>query len=457
MVGISGRARSAAIAIVGLMAAAQLPAATLTLEVTDVHSAQGRVMVTVCGDASASLPGACSSNNHSAMVAAKQGQLSLRFENVAPGRYAIQAFHDENANFRPDMPAEGFAFGNNAAMPITFNDAAVQVDGDTHASVKMTYMAMPNTAAATAQFSAATLQGAAPPEGVSRIDLRQDGLHGEFYAPHGAKSKPALLLIGGSEGGVEAISQMATSFAKAGYPTLALAYWNLPGLPPTLENIPLEYFDKAIAWLKRQPQVAPHAIGMLGWSRGAEAALLVSSRNPTIGLTIAVAPSGVVWQGLNFANMGHTQPAWTVNGKPLPSVLPEGKGYRPDQALAQMFTAAFETMEARPDAAIPVERIRGDVLLISGGQDRIWPSTRFADRIVARLQALNFKGTVLHLDYPDAGHGLFVGEPDGPMVRSVDMANAMMGGTQEANAKARADSWRRTLAFLQAHLDGEHR
>jgi len=332
----------------------------------------------------------------------------------------------------------------------------VQVDGDTHAAVKMIYMAAVDGPSGATQ-AAASSQGAPAPEGVTRTDVRQDGLYGEFYAPRNATSAPTLLLLGGSEGVVDTISQMATSFAKAGYPTLALGYWNLPGLPSSLENIPLEYFDKAVAWLKKQPQVRPDSIGILGWSRGAEAALLVSSRNPSIRLTIAVAPSGVVWQGLNFVKMTDRQPAWTVNGKPLPWVAPDGSHYRPDQPMAQMFTTAFETMDTRADAVIPVERIRGDVLLISGGQDRIWPSTRFADRIVARLQALNFRGAVLHLDYPEAGHGLFVGEPDGPMVRGVDSANAMMGGTHESNVLARADSWRRTLAFLQTHFKGENR
>jgi dienelactone hydrolase len=409
-------------------------------------------MVALCGDAKAAIPGACMT--YGAMAAAKQGALTLRIENITPGRYAIQAFHDENGNFRPDMPVEGFAFGNDAAWPPAFNDAAMQIDGDAHAALKMSYMAAGSAASTTQRAAAAPSEGAPPPEGMTRTDVRQNGLYGEFYAPRTAGPKPALLLIGGSEGGIDTISQMATSFAKAGYPTLALAYWNLPGLPASLENIPLEYFDRAIAWLKQQPQVKASAIGMLGWSRGAEAALLVASRNSSIRLAIAVAPSGVVWQGLNFTNMTNRQPAWTVNGRPLPWVAPQGSDYRPDQALAQMFTAAFETMESRPDAAIPVERIHGDVLLISGGADRIWPSTRFADRIVARLQALNFKGSVLHLDYPEAGHALFVGEPDGLMARAVDGGNAMMGGTPQANAQARADSWRRTLAFVQARLNG---
>ncbi|HXC59773.1 MAG TPA: DUF2141 domain-containing protein, partial [Steroidobacteraceae bacterium] len=85
--------RSTPFSVLGLTMAAQAPAATLTVDLSGVHSAQGRVMVGLCGDASAAIPGSC--NTYSAMVAAKQGGLTVRMENVAPGRYAIQAFHDE--------------------------------------------------------------------------------------------------------------------------------------------------------------------------------------------------------------------------------------------------------------------------------------------------------------------------------------------------------------------------
>lgn len=442
---------ASASAVLGCLLAGQAAAATLTLDVSNLHSAQGRVMVALCSDPNASIPGACTT--YTAVVPAKQGSVTARIENVTPGLYAIQAFHDENGNFRPDLPAEGFAFGNDMAWPPTFKGASLQVEGDAHTALTMTYLS--GSASADVRVTPVASQGAAAPEGIQRIDLREGGLYGEFYLPQRATPAPALLLIGGSEGGVDTISQMATSFAKAGYPALALAYWRAPGLPQSLEGIPLEYFDRAVAWLKKQPQVAPGSIGMLGWSRGAEAALLVAARNPSIRLTIATAPSGVVWLGMNLGGPQPWKPAWTVNGKPLPCVTPDARHYRPDQPMAQMFTASFETMDARPDAAIAVEKIHGDVLLISGGDDHIQPSTRFADRIVARLQALRFKGAVLHLDYPAAGHSVFAGEPGGPMARSIAGSIGIMGGTPEANAQAQADSWRRTLDFLHAHLDGE--
>ncbi len=66
-----------------------------------------------------------------------------------------------------------------------------------------------------------------------------------------AEPAPALIVLGGSEGGYN--EGWATVIAsKTRMPTLALAYFGAPGLPPTLENIPLETVEKAMEWLNGQ-------------------------------------------------------------------------------------------------------------------------------------------------------------------------------------------------------------
>jgi uncharacterized protein len=432
--------------------AATAGAGSLTLDFTGVHSAQGRVMVSLCGDAAGRFPGGCTTLSGTAPAA--EGQVSVRVENVPDGNYAVQAFHDENGNHTAEVPPEGYAFGNDAAWPPSFSAAAVKVSGDSRTSLRMNYIGGAAPAAATRQPS----HGADAPAGVQRFDLREQGLYGELYVPaHAAAPAPGLLLIGGSEGGVDTISAMATSFALEGFAVLALAYWGEQGLPSTLEGIPLEYFDRAINWLQRQPQVAEGGIGMLGWSRGSEAALLTASRNRAVRAVVAVAPSGVVWQGLYYGSDRAPRPAWTVAGKPLPALLPDAAAYRANAPLSGMFVARFAALAATPAVQIRVERIRGGVLLISGGKDAIWPSTRFCDRIAARLQVVGFRGDYLHLDYPEAGHAVFVGHPDGPMARAIGAAHPAMGGSPAANIVAWNDSWPKTLDFLRTQLKGTRR
>lgn len=68
-------------------------------------------------------------------AAPKIGQVTYVFKNLPPGRYAISAFHDENANGKFDtnfigLPKEGFAFSNDVKpklSPPSFKDASFAV------------------------------------------------------------------------------------------------------------------------------------------------------------------------------------------------------------------------------------------------------------------------------------------------------------------------------------------
>lgn len=429
-------------AFAGLPATAQ----TLTVTISNVRSSEGYILASLCSDPEGQFPGSCESAQ--AMSPAMEGTTTLTFDNVKPGTYAFQAFHDANGDMIPSIPPEGFAFGNDAAFPPSFNAASLTVTADTTATVRMNYLG------ASAEAAPAE-KGAPAPAGVFKTVVRDDGMLGAFYVPENAGRRPALLVLGGSEGGLGAASGLAAAFAKQGYATLALAYFMEDGLPQTLENIPLEYFDTAVAWLKRQPNVDPDAIGVVGGSRGSEAALLLASRNASIRAVMAFAPSGVVWQGLNFANPMNMGPAWTVAGKPLPFVTPDGMKYRPGAAMKPMFDSAL-AIETRKDVDIPVEQIKAPILLISGKADALWPSYDMSEAIVRRLQAASFPYAYQHLSYEGAGHMVFVGDPANPSAQAFAQAppNPMLGGTGEAGLAAWTQNWPLAIAFFDNALKG---
>lgn len=419
---------------------------TVTVAVSGVRSDAGRVMANLCENETLY----CAT--HSALAPASADGVQLVFTGVAPGRYALAAFHDENGDFQPQIPPEGYAFGNDAPFPPGFEAASIVVEGDASAPLRMTYL----PGAATMDAAPEGSTGAAAPEGVTKIDVRDGGLYGELYLPERAAGPaPAIILLGGSEGGIDTISAMAPSFALEGYAALALAYWGETGLPQTLEMIPLEYFDAAVDWLRARPEIDADAIGAMGWSRGSEAALLLGARNPAVRAVGAVAPSGVVWQGLDFADPMNMGPAWTSDGAPLAFIAPDATLYVPGGAMAPMFESAMAAGDYPRDAEIPVERIDGPVLLISGGDDAMWPSAEFAARIAARLEAAGFAHRIENLVYPEAGHVVFVGAPDGMMARGFTAPAAMMGGNAEADRAAWADNWPRTVAFFDAALKGD--
>ena len=65
----------------------------------------------------------------------KDGKITITFENVQPGEYAIMALHDENENNRMDfrengMPLESYGMSNNVMSfgPPQYDDAKFKVE-----------------------------------------------------------------------------------------------------------------------------------------------------------------------------------------------------------------------------------------------------------------------------------------------------------------------------------------
>ena len=76
----------------------------------------------------------------------------------------------------------------------------------------------------------------------------------------------------------------------------------------------------------------------------------------------------------------------------------------PPRRQTPAFETALEDADAVSRSLIPLHRIAGPVLLISGEDDALWPSTRFAGIAEQRLRAAGHPFVVRHISYPDAGH-----------------------------------------------------
>lgn len=260
-------------------------------------------------------------------------------------------------------------------------------------------------------------------------DVARTGFYGLYCAPpHGGK-EPPVLVFGGSEGGLSTAST-ARLLASRGFPALALAYFGEPGLPSALERIPLEYFARAARWLSRQPGVNAQDLTVWGDSRGSEAALLLGAYFPTVvHAVIAGSPSAVVNGAVSLRNpVPSNEPAWMLHGKPLPSADPG----------------------ASSADLIPVQRIRGPVLLLVGGQDQLWPSPVWAQNIISELDSGHDRYSYHEALFPDAGHLVGAAFPyaySPPTVRE-PIGTLDLGGTSFANSVAGTKAWNDVLAFL---------
>jgi dienelactone hydrolase len=274
-----------------------------------------------------------------------------------------------------------------------------------------------------------------------------DGLVGELHLPPGPGRSPGLLILGGSEGGHGPAYRFAKTFADRGFASLGLAYFADPGVPATLENVPLEYFARAIDWLSAQPGVDPKRIGIFGGSKGAEAALLIAARDKRIKAVVAGVPSSVAWQGYNPANFTNPGPSWIEGGKPVPFAPYDRSA--PFRGLLDLYQRSLA--KAPAGAVIPVERIQGPVLLVSARDDKLWPSAAMGDAVIARLDKAKFPYAHRNLAYDSAGHAGF-GEPLPPGTVVPPALLAQTGGTAEGNLAMRADAWPKILAFLDETL-----
>jgi dienelactone hydrolase len=246
-----------------------------------------------------------------------------------------------------------------------------------------------------------------------------------------------------------------------------LACFAQPGLPRGLVNIPLEYFEGAIGWVRSQPWFSARLLAVWGPSRGGELALLLGSTFPEIGAVMAWTPSGVTFWALGLAEPGDARPraAWTFRGKPLPYLQENNTASDPEPtvepgrpvAFAPFYRSQLRDPLAVKHATIPVENIRGPVQLVSGMDDQMWPSSDLADIAFRRLEAHHHPFPFRHLKYPGAGHMILVpywplaqGRVQTLQVEGLRDILLMQGGTVKADAEAGIDAWRDSLAFLAA-------
>ncbi len=272
--------------------------------------------------------------------------------------------------------------------------------------------------------------------GERRIVVHEGPLRGALFLPPGNERHPGVLVLGGSEGGLS-MGRRAAWLASHGYAALALAYFRYEDLPQLLEAIPLEYFGQALSWMAKRPEIIPERIAIMGVSRGGELTLQLGSTYQGIKALVAYVPADT----RHGACCGSTRVAyaWTLNGQPLAYT----SGRRSD-------------LDAEMRAAIQVERMKGAIMMISGGSDGIWSSSSMTNAVVDRLKRAHFAYEIEHLNYPMAGHT--AGRPEivpawqGEARNPTSGRGVNAGGTVEGNAASSLDAIPKVLDFLQRTL-----
>ena len=298
--------------------------------------------------------------------------------------------------------------------------------------------------------------------GVTRRDVREDGLVGTLYLPPGPGPHPAVMILNGSGGGIN--EPRAALYASRGYAAFALAYFKAPGLSAYISNTPLEYFQAGMDWLRRNVKPAHDFVALSGQSRGGELVLLLGATFPeSVSAVLAYVPGAVVHSGQNAADpqVGRNGPAWLLGGKPVTHVWennrtatwePFDEGPEPHRHEKAILTA-LQDPEAVARARIRVENIQGPVMLLSATDDGSWPSSLYSRMVRDKLREVNHPYPVQWLDYEDAGHSiLFPFVPTTQLVYAHPVSGKIStgGGNPKDNARADEESWAGVLKFLDA-------
>lgn len=254
----------------------------------------------------------------------------------------------------------------------------------------------------------------------------------KYFPSSGESKKVAIMFLGGSEGGLPNYYNME-SFTSKGYPCFMVGYFGTKNTPDQLEMIPLEYLDDAISEFQSKPEVRGKKIVVYGASKGGELALLLGSKYKEIEGIIARVPSSVVFQGIG----GRRLSSWSYNGEPVPFVPYARFDYSKivNNQYVELYRLSLEQTEAVEKAAIQVEIINGPILLFSGKEDMMWPSSQMCEMIMKRLDEKGFPFQHEHIAYENAGHSF--------------NEHYMIGGTGEGNKRAGIDSEEKIFEFLE--------
>ena len=278
-------------------------------------------------------------------------------------------------------------------------------------------------------------------------------LEGTFRTPDAGGPFPGVLALGGSDGGTP--EYFLNLLPPEGFACLGLAYWGTTDTTTALAEIPLERIEQALRWLIERDEVASSdgRVAVVGASKGAELALLVAATFPDlVGPVVAYTPSSVVWVGLDFTlPPGTTRSSWAHRNQPFPYVrFPADVGpawSERGMSMLPVCERGLDDEKAVAEAAIAVERSTGPLLLVSGGDDRVWAAGRMSRMIVERMADHGRAGDVSPLHYPQAGHMLF--PYIFPRDSTIPPAPMDLGGTPTADAAAHASAWGKVVGHLR--------
>ncbi len=244
--------------------------------------------------------------------------------------------------------------------------------------------------------------------------VQMEGFEAILYPGNGRKDK-VMIVMSGSNGGMKLTKQEAEFYHRNGIPSLALALFKTKQTPKELSRVPVEFVEKAIAWLIKQGY---KQIGIDGTSKGSEMALIAASLFPELSCVIVRVPSHFVSEGLSGSGKNKAPSGtscWSYRGRELPYAPYRSRTFN----ILQMFMREKEMhiitfnrdKDITPETLIPIENIKAPILMLSSKHDEVWPSYESAVYMEKKLTEIGFPYTHKHIAYEHMSHAVLTRLP----------------------------------------------
>lgn len=244
------------------------------------------------------------------------------------------------------------------------------------------------------------------------LALEKVGFLGCAFVPESPYSVGTIVLTG-SDGGIENAKYAARLLAERGMLTVAVGYFNTEGVPAdSISEIPLEYIESAINWLKQYGEQHVKTIGIYGISKGAEYALVASTLFPDLERVVALVPNYFVAEGLRKGRPPYTGvSSWKFRGTPLPYAPMKYEPFlryvhslRTRQNQNTVFYERTIRRGVPKEALIPIEKSCAQILLVGSEGDSIWLSRFGCEQLKERLDKAGYPHRYRYVNMTKGSH-----------------------------------------------------
>ena len=219
-------------------------------------------------------------------------------------------------------------------------------------------------------------------ESIQYMDIIKNAWQGRLFFEEPNNPRPAIIVLSGSDGGIEKAQNIAMLLSNYGFVTMAISYFGMRKQPSNLNQIPIESIEEALQYLKRLEFVDASNIGIYGRSKGAELALLSLTKYSGLKCAVLNSPSDRVYEGIR-GKMNAKHSSWTYEDKEVP--------YKPFRWIEVIKNKLFKIPMKDKTGIMELEKVKCPLLLISSFRDEVWDSFDAAMNILTKVNSLNKK------------------------------------------------------------------